>query len=188
MGVLFDPGYAKYTSILSLNIGYIYNNINKFKNLGQRKTQFKMYYQKILNLVNNNVAFCLGSMLWAIYIKSLGDIEIINNPCLGDTFDEKEAVEELDYSIEYFEQLKKDAKFYLNLNYEVNLKYLKVLEVYRKFLILNEAFVNTKTTNDIKLPIELKNPNNIDEIYNKIQEVVKNGNLTDLFELYESVI
>lgn len=188
MSVLFDPGYAQYTGILSLNMEYIYANINKFKNLGQRKNQFKMYYQKILHFVNNNVAFCLGSLLWASYIKSLGNDEIMNNPCLDGEYNEAEAVEEIDFSKEFFNQLKRDAKYYLNLDYEINPKHLKVLDVYREFLILNKGFINARTTDDIKLPKELKTPENMEEINKKIQEVVKTGNLADLFEIYGTIL
>ncbi len=188
MSVLFDPGFARHTSILSINIDYVYKEISKFKNLGQRKTQFKMYYQKLLQIVNNNVGFCLGCMLWAIYIKSQGSQEIINNPCIGGTYDEKEAVEEVDFSKNYFDQLKKDAKYYLGLDYQINPEYIRVLDVYREFLILNEGFVNTKTTDDIKLPESLKIPKNTEAINDKIQYVIKTGNLTDLFELYGTVL
>ena len=107
MSVLFDPGYAQHAGILSVGVDYIYASISRFKNLGQRKIQFKMYYSKILKLIENNVSFCLGCMLWAKYIKSLGSKNILNNPCLGEVYNEAEAVEELDYSIQFFDQLKK---------------------------------------------------------------------------------
>ena len=91
--VLFDPGYAQHTTILSIGVEYLYAQINQFKNLGQRKMKFKMTYPQILKMANNNVGFCLGSLLWAVYIKSLGDnIAIEGNPCLGGTYEEAETV------------------------------------------------------------------------------------------------
>ena len=112
--VLFDPGYAQHTTILSMSIEYIYAGINQFKNFNQKKTKFKMMYPQISHITDNNVGFCLGSLLWAVYIKSLGDnIEIEGNPCIGGTYDEAETIEEADYSIEFFEKLKKDTKYYL---------------------------------------------------------------------------
>ena len=188
MGVLFDPGFARHTGILSMNVEYIQRTISRFKNLGQRKNQYKLYYQKLLHMVNNNVGFCLGCMLWAIYIKSQGNQEILNNPCLGGGYDEADAVEEVDYSKDYFEQLKRDAKYYLNLDYTINPQYIRVLDVYREFLVLNEGFVNTKTTDDIKLPSALKVPKDTKVLNDKIQEVIKSGNLADLFELYGMVL
>ena len=72
--VKFDPGYAQHTTILSISLEYIYSSINSYKNFGQKKAKFKMLYPQILRMVDNNVGFCLGSLLWAVYIKSLGDI------------------------------------------------------------------------------------------------------------------
>lgn len=185
--VLFDPGYAQHTTILSISAEYIYASINQFKNLGQKKMKFKMYYPQIKRMVDNNVGFCLGSLLWAVYIKSLGDLTIEGNPCLGSTYDKEETVEEADYSIEFFEKLKKDVKYYLGENYEINPLCIKILELYKKFITLNCGFTGTKTTNDVKLPQGFKTPSSdeIEKIHNKIQEVIKSGNLLDLTEVFD---
>jgi hypothetical protein len=187
--VLFDPGYAQHTTILSISTEYIYNSIAQFKNFGQKKIQFKMHYPQLLKMVDNNVGFCLGSLLWAVYIKSLGDIKIDGNPCIGGTYDKEETVEEADFSIEFFNRLKKDAKYYINETYEINPLYVKILELYKEFLILNCGFVNTKTTSDVVLPQGFKTPNseNLEKIHSKIQEVIKSGKLTDLTEVFDLV-
>lgn len=188
--VLFDPGYAQHTTILSIGIEYIYAQINQFKNLGQRKMKFKMMYPQILKMADNNVGFCLGSLLWAVYIKSLGDnIEIEGNPCFGGTYDEAETVEEADYSINFFSQIQKDAKYYLGKDYQVNPQYIKVLELYKEFLTLNFSFVNTKTTGDVKLPNGFKIPDeeSLEKIHSKIQEVVSNGELLEMLPLLDLV-
>lgn len=188
--VLFDPGYAQHTTILSMSIEYIYAGINQFKNFNQKKTKFKMMYPQITHITDNNVGFCLGSLLWAVYIKSLGDnIEIEGNPCIGGTYDEAETIEEADYSIEFFEKLKKDTKYYLGKDYQINPQHIKILELYKEFLTLNEGFVNTKTTRDVKLPKELQTPtqNDLDKIHNKIQEVIKSGKLLDLSGVFNLI-
>lgn len=186
---LFDPGYAQHTTILSINIEYIYAGIDQFKNFGQRKMQFKMLYPRILKMVDNNVGFCLGSLLWAAYLKTQKDAKIEGNPCLDGTYDKEETVEEADYSINYFSQLQKDVKYYLGLNYEINPLHIKIIELYKEFLTLNCGFVSTRTTNDIVLPKEITVPANSDAqtIYNKIQEVVNSGNLLDLTEVFNLV-
>ena len=74
--VKFDPGFAQHTTILSINLEYIYSKINSFKNFGQKKSSFKFNYNQIQRMVDNNIGFCLGSILWAVYIKSLGDLPI----------------------------------------------------------------------------------------------------------------
>jgi hypothetical protein len=188
--VLFDPGYAQHTTILSIGVEYLYAQINQFKNLGQRKMKFKMTYPQILKMANNNVGFCLGSLLWAVYIKSLGDnIAIEGNPCLGGTYEEAETVEEVDYSINFFTQIKKDAKYYLGRDYQINPQYLKILELYKEFLTLNFSFVNTKTTGDVKLPSGFKIPDeaSLEKIHAKIQEVISTGELLKMLPLLDLV-
>lgn len=188
--VLFDPGYAQHTTILSIGSEYLYAQINQFKNLGQRKMKFKMLYPQILKMADNNVGFCLGSLLWAVYIKSLGDnIEIEGNPCLGGTYDEAETVEEADFSIEFFTQIKKDTKYYLGKDYQINSTYIKILELYKEFLTLNFSFVNTKTTGEVKLPQGFKMPNeeDLNKIHSKIQEVISNGQLLEMLPLLDLV-
>ena len=188
MGINFDPGYAQYTTILSISVESIYASISRFKNLNQKKMQFRMYYPKIKKMVDNNVAFCFGCILWAVYIKSLGSEEILNNPCLNDIYNEEEAIEEIIYSKNYFEQLKKDAKYYLGEKYSYDEKYINILNAYQEFLTLNESFVKTKTTDDLKIPETIKQPTNLLEIKDKIDEVVKTGILTDLFTLYDTIL
>lgn len=186
---LFDPGFAQHTTILSINVEYIYAAINQFKNFGQKKMKFKMLYPQIINMVNNNVGFCLGCLLWAVYIKSHDSAIIEGNPCLGDTYNEEESVEEVDYSIQYFTQLQKDAKYYLGTTYEINPKYIEVLEIYKDFLTLNKNFVETKTSNDIILPNNIKIPeqNDLEKIYTKIHDVIKTGKLIDLIEEFDLI-
>ncbi len=189
--VLFDPGFAQHTTILSISAEYIYSEINHFKNLGQRKMKFKMLYPKIIKMTDNNVGFCLGSLLWAVYIKSMGDsIEIEGNPCLGGTYNEEEAIEEVDYSINFFEQLKKDIKYYLGKDYQINPLHIQILNLYKEFLKLNSGFVNTKTTKDLNLPQDLLIPNqdDLNKIYEKIQEVIQTGNLLDLTFVFKIII
>ena len=44
---------------------------------------------------------------------------------------------------------KKDIKYYLGLDYTINEQHVKILELYKEFLILNCGFVNTKSSNDL---------------------------------------
>lgn len=188
--VLFDPGYAQHTTILSMSSEYIYAQINQFKNMNQRKMKFKMLFPQLVRMSDNNVGFCLGSLLWAVYIKSLGDnIEIEANPCIGGTYDEAETVEEADFSIAFFEKLNKDSKYYLGKEYKYDEILVKILEVYKEFLTLNCGFVSTKTTGDVQLPQGIKIPNNevLGQIHDKIQEVIKSGNLLDLLPMFSLI-
>lgn len=188
--VLFDPGYAQHTTILSMSSEYIYAQINQFKNMNQRKMKFKMLFPQLVRMSDNNVGFCLGSLLWAVYIKSLGDnIEIEGNPCIGGTYDEAETVEEADFSIAFFEKLNKDSKYYLGKEYKYDEILVKILEVYKEFLTLNCGFVSAKTTGDVQLPRGIKIPNDevLEQIHDKIQEVIKSGNLLDLLPMFSLI-
>jgi len=187
--VLFDPGYAQHTTILSISAEYIYRNINQFKNLNQKKMNFKMYLPQLQRMSDNNIGFCMGCLLWAVYITSSDEAKIEGNPCLGSTYDKDEAVEEIDYSIEFLNRLKKDCKYYLGTDYEINPFHIKILELYREFLTLNCGFVNTKTTKDVKLPAEFKTPSaeDLQTIHSKIQDVIKSGNLLDLTEVFSLI-
>ena len=186
---LFDPGFAKHTTILSVNIDYIYAGISRFKNFSRRKMQFKMLYSKIKKITDNNTGFCLGSLLWAAYLKTQDGI-IEGNPCLDTTYDKQETVEEADYSINFYSQLQKDTKYYLGTNYEIDPLHVKILELYKEFLILNRGFVCTRTTKDIVLPAAVNTvltKENAQKIYDKIQQVIQSGNLLDLTEVFTQI-
>lgn len=188
--VLFDPGYAQHTTILSISAEYLYSGINQFKNFNQRKMKFKMTYPQLIKMADNNVGFCLGSLLWAVYIKSMDEAATIEgNPCLGGTYDEAETVEEVDYSIEFFNRLKKDTKYYLGTDYQINPLHIQILELYKEFLKLNFGFVNTKTIKDLNLPSALQIPNSeeLEKIHTTIQDVIKSGNLLDLISVFNLI-
>ena len=56
-GVQFDPGFIQHIQAFVPSIANIYKNINQFRNFGQKKSHFKMYYPKIQNLLNNYIGF-----------------------------------------------------------------------------------------------------------------------------------
>ena len=66
---------------------------------------------------------------------------------------------------------------------------VKILEVYKEFLTLNCGFVSTKTTGDVQLPRGIKIPNDevLEQIHDKIQEVIKSGNLLDLLPMFSLI-
>ena len=50
-------------------------------------------------------------------------------------------------------------------------------------------FVNTKTTEDLKIPEGIKIPSDkdLETIHSKIQDVIKSGNLVDLTETFNLI-
>ena len=190
MEIQFDPGFVKHMSAFVPNIQYVYNSLAQFKNFNQRKLQFKMYFPKIQNLVKNYIGFYLGCMLWAVYIKQFENEDILNNLCYGGEYSDEETLFEVDFIKEYFEQLKKDAKYYIGQEYSYDEIYIKIIDAYKEFLKANEGFVKTQKTNDLKIPDIMKTPSKEDlEIISKeINIVVNDGNLYNLLKLTDKVL
>ena len=189
-GVQFDPGFVAHISAIIPNIEYVYGTLNKFKNFGQKKNQFKMFFPKIKKLIDDYLAFYLGCLLWADAIKTIDNKPILNNFCCGGEYNEAETISEVDFVYSYLAQFKKDVKYYLGQQYEIDEKYWGILKAYKEFLVENKGFTELKTTNDIKLPASVKviAKSDADAVFTKIEEVVENGKLPELYNLYEIVL
>ena len=189
-GAQFDPGFVQHMSAFVPNIEYIYAGLNRLKNFTLKKNQFKMYYPKIQSLLKNYLGFYLGCILWAAYISQLDEKPILNNLCFGGEYSEKETLSEVDFILDYIEQLKKDVKYYTGQDFTIDENSINILNAYREFLIVNKGFVETKTTKDIKLPTNLKTPSDkdLEEILSGIEKVIDNGKLYELFPLTQKVL
>lgn len=189
-GAQFDPGFVQHMSAFVPNIEYIYAGLNRLKNFTLKKNQFKMYYPKIQSLLKNYLGFYLGCILWAAYISQLDEKPILNNLCFGGEYSEKETLSEVDFILDYIEQLKKDVKYYTGQDFTIDENSINILNAYREFLIANKGFVKTKTTKDIKLPANLKTPSekDLEEILSGIEKVIDNGKLYELFPLAQKVL
>ena len=188
--ILFDPGYSASVARVSGNIEYMYSAFSAIPSLKQKKFQFSIIYPKFLKAINLNAAFYLGCMLWGVYLKSLEDKNIVNNPCLGADFDD-EAFYEIDFLLDFVKTgLNRDVKYYLNKTYSANPLHIEILEIYREFLEENKGFVDVKKTSDIKIPKSLKTPNDNDlkEIHNTILEAVQNDDLEILFKVSDKIL
>lgn len=102
----------------------------------------------------------------------------------------KDTLSEVEFIEEYIEQLKKDVKYYTGQNFSIDTESLNILAAYREFLKANKGFVETKTTDDIKLPQSLKTPSEkeLAEILEGIEKVIDNGKLYELFPLAQKVL
>ena len=77
------------------------------------------------------------------------------------------------------------------MGYEYPVEKQEILDIYKEFAKLNEGFVNAKTADDIKLPKQLKTPDEkgIKKIYDTItKEVVTTGNFEKLYELKSLIL
>ena len=64
-------------------------------------------------------------------------------------------------------------------------KYIKTVELYKDFLVLNESFIKTKTTADLKLPSKLKplDKNDLNTVGNLISQTVNDGDFERLYNI-----
>lgn len=185
-GLEFDPGFAPYILAFRGTVEYLYMDINRFKNLSQRKMKFRQYYKKLLELFDNNLGFYAGCLMWAAYIKTQPAQEILNNPCLGGEYNEEENTSDVDFMIKFLELLPKDTKFFLGVNYEVNPQDMKLLEMYKEFLTINKGFVNSKMNTDILLPTGMQTER-AETFKDKIDEILKSEDLSKLLEYKELI-
>ncbi len=179
-GVPFDPGFVQHISAILPNIEYTYSNLAKYKNFGQKKNQFKMVFPKLEELINNYIGFYAGCILWAEAIKTLKDKPVTGNYCCGGEYDENETLQEVRFLREYLKILPKDVKYYTGKDYSVNPEYTKILDLYEDFLKVNEGFIKLEKTDDIIIPDSVKQLDDVQKVFDKIEEVVENGNLTEL--------
>lgn len=192
-GVLFDPGYSKYTLPFSQNIDAAYNMLFSIKSPHQRKFKFQMLYPQLLKLLEHTVSFYLGCLLWASFISKNfqnDPKEILDNNYLGKTVNDDEMLFEVNYAISYLEKLKKDCKYYLGKNCNIPEDWSSVMFLYKDFLTENNYLVNAKSTSDILIPNTIKDLSGDDlaKILETIENVVKTGELKELFKIKSIII
>ncbi len=188
-GAEFDPGFAPYVVSFSHgNIIPFYNMLDGIKNFHQKKFKFQMAQSELIKLFENILSFYSGCLLWAVYISQKFRNEpkkILNNFSLGKNKDDYDFLYEVNFLIDYFMKYEKDCKYYLNKNAGIP-EYWKLLtQTYKEFLIINENFINTKTTSDIKLPetvTVIDDDGRLDTILNVIEKAISMADLTPLLK------
>lgn len=187
--IKFDPGFIIHLQAFIPTIEDIYSKILRFKNFGQKRNMFKNYFPRLKTLTNNYIGFYLGCILWAIILQQEKNQPIIGNLCYGGTFDE-DTLYEVDFVKSFAQQLPKDVKYYLNESYTIEDYSFKILDLYREFLSLNEGFVSCQNTDDIKLPMQIKNltDDKIENIYKMVKLVVEDGQFERFFELKDYIL
>lgn len=185
--VKFDPGYAPIVIDALGQVGYNYYTFNAIPNFKLKKINFPHTLRKIENSLKINIAFYLGCLLWASYIKQFDEATIDGNKLLGEKCDESEYTSEINFLIDFVEnQLPKDSKYYLNKNYVADEKYLPILKAYKDFLIINGGFCNISKVNQIKLPNVVKkiDQKDLEYINQQIQNAIQNKDVALLFDCY----
>ncbi|MBE7708558.1 MAG: hypothetical protein E7Z88_07630 [Cyanobacteria bacterium SIG27] len=188
--VKFDPGYAPIVLNALGQVGYNYYIFSAIPNVKLKKMNFPHTLRKIEGFLKTNVAFYLGCLLWASYIKQFENAQIEGNKLLGETCSEEEYTSEINFLIDTItKELPRDCKYYLGKNYECDEKYLPILEAYKQFLILNEGFVNCSKVSQIVIPENLKKLNNkqLNLINEKINKAIEEKEIEQLFECFDLI-
>ncbi len=192
---LFDPGFAPMVFDFTDSIETMKTALKDIKIPNQRKFRFKVMQPQVIELVKNSVSFYLGCLMWAKYLKNNykeNEKEIENNPFLGiDLQKEGLSVDifcaEVNNFLIFCENYSKDCKFFLGKEEHINPNYIKIAQLYKEFLIINNSFIKTKYTSDLVLP------ENISEILTKsdsdnksiIDNTITNKNILKLLEVLE---
>lgn len=185
--VLFDPGYAPIVIDSIGQIGYTYYMFSAISSPKIKKINFPGVLNKLEKFLKTNVAFYLGCMLWASYIKQFKGAQIEGNKLLGEVCEEKEYLSEIEFLIDFVKTtLMRDSKYYLNKTYVADSRYLPILEAYREFLKLNKGFCSCACVDDIILPPALKvmNADELAKANENIQAAIKEGNIDGLLDSY----
>ena len=186
-GLEFDPGFAPHILAFQGTVEYLYSDINRFSVFSQRKIKFKQYHKKILDIFYNNLGFYVGCLMWAAYIKEQKEQPILNNGCLGQEYNDTENTGETDFMIKFTELFPKDMKYFAGESFEFPEYVNKILNLYREFLIINKGFVESEKNTDIKLPKGVS-PKETESFKDKIETIIKDGNLSKLLEYKDLII
>ncbi len=180
-GLEFDPGFSPYIMAFQGTVEYLYSDINRFKNFSQKKMKFMQYYKKVLQIFDNNLGFYVGCLMWAAYIKTQPQQEILSNHCFGKEYKEEENVSETKFMLQFTNLYPKDMKYFLGQNYSFDEAQINLLKVYEEFLILNKGFVESKYNTDIKLPesVKIENAESYKDIISKALETEDLSKLLD---------
>lgn len=186
-GLEFDPGFAPYIMAFQGSVEYLYSDINRFKNLSQRKMKFMQYNKKIIEIFNNNIGFFVGCLMWAAYIKTQPKQKILSNNCFGQKYDEKANIADTQFMLKFTELFPKDMKYFLGQNYEFDENIIKLLKVYEEFLIINKGFTESEYNTDIQLPKIVKT-DLAESFKDKIDNILKTGNLSKLIDFMTEIL
>jgi len=186
-GLEFDPGFAPYILAFRGTVEYLYFDINRFKNLSQKKMKFRQYHKKILDVFYNNLGFYAGCLMWAAYIKTQPKQEILSNYCFGKEYNEEENIADTQYMLKFEELYPKDMKYFLSQDFQFKPDLRKLLEMYEEFLVINKGFTESKLNTDIKLPKKLKTEG-AEKYREIIEKVLESGNLSSLLEYLPEIM
>ena len=185
--VKFDPGMGEFVLDFNNFINDVYSQLMSVKTVPQKRARFKLYVSKIERYMKNNISFYLGCLLWAYIIKKENEKSpkaIVGNTFLNLTEEQKE---DFDYMIQvnflenYFDSFERDTLYYSGSKQVIPESWKKILSLYVEFLELNNGFLSTKLTSDIKLPEKLAKMTFKEDLNSVIEKAIADKNLEIIF-------
>lgn len=192
--VKFDPGIGYFVVDFNNFINDVYSQLMSFRTIHQKRARFKLYSNKIITNIKNNIAFYLGCLLWAYYIKKVNadnPKEIEGNVFLNMTEEEKNNYDymiQVNFMENYFDSYERDFLYYTGQETKIPEIWKQILSLYIEFLEKNKGFINTRTTADIILPDALKNKEISEDINTIIKEAIEKKDLNLLLNIENIVL
>lgn len=192
--VPFDPGYAPHLVPFLPAIIAINAELLPIKNFGQKKLRFKVLSKIGHKAFLSTLGFWVGCILWGGFIK----YKFEENPKIisGNGFIglSKKDIGSFAYNEEfeamktYIQNYSRDMKYYLSKYISLPKFSDTIVEEYKDFVAINDNFLNSKTTNDIKIPEKFKfladySNAKLDELYSQIMEIIESNDLSQFLEL-----
>ncbi len=192
--VKFDPGIGNFVIDFNNFINDVYSQLMSFRTIHQKRARFKLYSNKIITNMKNNIAFYLGCLLWAYHIKNVNadnPKEIEGNIFLNLTEEEKNNYDymiQVNFMENYFDSYERDFLYYTGQETKIPEEWKSILALYIEFLERNKGFINTKTTEDIILPDLLSNKKISEDINTIIQDTIEKKDLNLLLNMANIVL
>ena len=192
--VKFDPGIGNFVIDFNNFINDVYSQLMSFRTIHQKRARFKLYSNKIITNMKNNIAFYLGCLLWAYHIKNVNadnPKEIEDNIFLNLTEEEKNNYDymiQVNFMENYFDSYERDFLYYTGQETKIPEEWKSILALYIEFLEKNKGFINTKTTEDIILPDLLSNKKISEDINTIIQDTIEKKDLNLLLNMANIVL
>lgn len=190
--VPFDPGYsAIYVPIIG-DIEAFAQEYSKLKASHQKKFWLVKFEPQVTNLIEKNSAFYLGCMLWGGFLHfRFPNKEITGNSTSNISEAERskfDCAEEVKIVLNFIKNLDRDFVYLLKRHSKVSKFTREILENYVEFAKENKNFIDTKNTNDIKIPELVEHfkdlsPDKLDELYVKIKNAINTSDSNALLNI-----
>lgn len=156
--VPFDPGYAEKAFSFIDAIKNTQDCYAQLKSNSQKKIWLPQAEEQVVKIIELNSAFYLGCILWGGFLANRfkdSPKEIEGNTTLDLSEEEKSELDcaaDAKAALEYIKTFDRDCKYFLRRGMKIRPIIKEIYENYIEFAELNNQFVKTKTTADIKVP------------------------------------